>query len=140
MVSAPLFGRGLGGRLDPSQDLLEAAPRGGLGLEFAEELAIGGDQGTGAADHEGDLIVAITLGHEERNTCECGDIVLNGTEGMIQPTSDLVGLESLEIETHGLDAVGLARADVLLLTAGGDFETRGGGGPGHRARWCGPRS
>src|SRR5262249_10797151 len=38
------------------------------------------------------------------------------------PTGDLVGLETLEVEADGLDPVGLAGADVLLLAAGRDFD------------------
>ena len=122
MVSAPLFWPPGWPGLDPRQDLVEASPRGGLGLEFAVELAIGGDQGAGAAHDEGDLVVGVALVDEEHDTCKCRDIVLNGAEGVIEPAGDLVGLEPLEVEAHGLDAVGLAGADVLLLAAGGDFD------------------
>ena len=41
---------------------------------------------------------------------------------MVETAGDLVGLEPLEVEAHGLDAVGLAGADVLLLAAGGDLD------------------
>ena len=39
---------------------------------------------------------------------------------MVQTPGDLVGLQSLEIEAQGLNAMGLARSDVLLLAAGGN--------------------
>ena len=43
-------------------------------------------------------------------------------ERMVEPAGDLVGLEPLEVEANGLNAVGLPGADVTLLTAGGDFD------------------
>ena len=41
---------------------------------------------------------------------------------MVQTTGDFVGLQSLQIETHGLDTMGLAGSDVLLLAAAGDVD------------------
>ena len=104
-------------------DLRQPAARGALALELGEELAIGGDQGAGAAHDEGDLVIAVALIDQERNTCECGDIVFDGTESMVQAAGDLVGLQPLEVEADGLDTVGLAGADVLLLAAARDLDT-----------------
>src|SRR5262249_11344716 len=39
---------------------------------------------------------------------------------VIESAGDLVGFEALDIESHGLDTVSLAGADVLLLAAGGN--------------------
>jgi len=93
----------------------------GLVLEFVVEFPISGHERAGTADHEGDLVASIALVDEDHNTCKYRDIVLDGTEGMIEAAGDLVGLETSKVEAHGLDAMGLAGADVLLLAAGGDF-------------------
>ena len=55
--------------------------------------------------------------------CEYVNIVLNGTERMIETACDLVGLQPLEVEADGLDAVSLPGADILLLAAAGDLDT-----------------
>src|SRR5205814_33845 len=98
--SAPPFFRCR--RRDACADLRQPAARRALALELGEELAIGGDQRAGATHDEGDLVIAVALIDQERNTCECGDIVLDGTESMVQPAGDFVGLLPLEVETDGL--------------------------------------
>src|SRR6266481_6661675 len=118
----PFFGRRFGGRFDARQDLGEASPRGGLVLEFGVQFPIGGNQGAGAADHEGDLVVGVAAVGEDHDAREGREIVLDGAEGMVETACDLVGLEPLEVEAYGLNAVGLSGADVPLLTAGGDFD------------------
>ena len=122
MVSAPFFGRRIGGRLDACQDLAEASLRGGLVAELVVEFAIGGDQGAGAADHEGDLVVGVAAVGEEHDASEGREVVLDGAESMVEPAGDLVGLEALQVEANGLNAVGLSGTDVPLLTACGDFD------------------
>jgi hypothetical protein len=104
-------------------NLRQPAARCALALELGEELAIGGDQRAGAAHDEGDLVIAIALIDQERNTCECSNIVLDGTESMVQAAGDFVGLQPLEVEADGLDTVGLAGADVLLLATARDLDT-----------------
>src|SRR5271165_2393967 len=120
MVSAPLFcpWRGLG--IDPRQDFSEAALGPGFGLVLAVKLAVGGDQGTRAAHDEGDLVIPVALVGEKNDTCECRDVVFNATDCVIELARDLIGFEALDVESDGLDAVGLAGANVLLLAAGGD--------------------
>ena len=122
LASARLFFLARGGLLNASQNLSQALTSTRLGLELSKELAVGSHQGSGAAHHKGDLVIGIALVDKESNTCKCGNVVFNGTEGVIQTARDLIGLESLEIETHGLYAVSLARTDVLLLAARGDFD------------------
>jgi hypothetical protein len=41
---------------------------------------------------------------------------------VVAGAGDFLGLLALEEEAHGLDPVGLPRAEVLLLAAAGDFE------------------
>src|SRR5262249_41850454 len=89
---------------------------------FVMEFPIGGDQGAGAADHEGDLVVGVAAVGEDHDAREGREVVLDGTEGMVEATGDLVGLEALEIEAYSLNAVSLSRADVPLLTAAGDVD------------------
>ena len=120
MVSAPPFWPPAGRGLDPPQDLSQALLGGRFDPVFAVEFAVGRDQRAGAAHDEGDLVIAIALVGEKNDTCECRDVVLNATDCVIEPAGDLVGFEALDVESHGLDAVGLARADVLLLAAGGN--------------------
>jgi hypothetical protein len=121
MASAPLF-RGWDGRLNASQDLPEASSRAGFGSEFLKELAISGHERTGPTDDESDRVVGVALVDEEGNTRKRSDVVFDGTECVIQPAGDFVGLKPLEVEPHSLDPVGLAGPDVLLLAAGGDFD------------------
>ena len=122
MVSAPLFAAGGPWARPRARISRQASLRGRLDPVLVVELAVGCDQGAGAAHDEGDLVVAVALVGEENDTCECRDVVLNGTERVIETAGDLVGLEALEVESHGLDAVSLAGADVLLLTAAGDVD------------------
>ena len=120
MFGAPLFWPRRRPWSRPRQDLSQASPCGGFGLVFAVELAVGRDQRAGAAHDEGDLVIAVALVGEKDDTCECRDVVLNATDRVIETAGDLIGFEALDVESHGLDAVGLAGADVLLLAAGGD--------------------
>jgi hypothetical protein len=101
---------------------LDSPLRTRLVLKVAVELAIGGDQGAGAAHDKRDLVISIALVHEDHNACKCRDIVFNRAEGVIQPPGNLIGLVPQKEETHRLDAVCLAGADILLLSAAGDFE------------------
>src|SRR5215470_7388018 len=48
---------------------------------------------------------------------------------LIEAACDLVGLEPLEVEAHGLDPVRLPGPDVLLLAAGGDLDPAAAQGP-----------
>ena len=96
--------------------------RGRFAVELRVKLAIGGNQRGGAANDKGDLVIGVPLVGEDNYTCECSYVVLNGAESVIQSASDFVGLEALEVETHSLDPVGLAGADVPLLAAAGDFD------------------
>src|SRR5262249_21721251 len=98
------------------------SPRRGLSREFAGELAVGSNEGVGAAHHEGDLVVSVALVGEDDDACKRINIVFNGAEGVIEPAGDLVGFEALKEEAHRLNPVGLGRSDVLLLAAGGDFD------------------
>src|SRR5208282_1100326 len=118
----PFFGRRFGGGFDACQDLGEASPCGGLVSEFMVQFPIGGDEGAGPADDEGDLVVGVASVGEDHDASKGREIVLDGAEGMVETAGDLVGLEPLKVEAYGLNAVGLAGADVLLLTAGGDFD------------------
>ena len=106
-----------------AQDFRQAAACCRFVTVLVEELAIGCDQWTGPAHDEGDLVVAVALVDQECNTCECGNVVFNGAERMIETACDLVGLQPLEIKADGLDAVGLPGADILLLAAAGDLDT-----------------
>ncbi len=68
MLAPPFSRRRRGGRLNPRQDFLEAAPGGLLGLEFGEEFALGGHERAGAADDESDRVIAVALVGEKRDT------------------------------------------------------------------------
>ena len=120
MVSAPFFRR-LG--VDARQYLRKAAACGGLTPELVKKLTIGDDQRAGAAHDEGDLVIAVPLADQERNTCERSDIVLYGTESVVEASGDFIGLQPLKVETDGLNTVCLARANVLLLAAAWNFDT-----------------
>ena len=120
IVIAP-FGRS-GRGLDGREDFVDAPLPGVLVLEFAVELAIGRDQGGGAVHDEGDLVVRVALVNEKDDTCKCRDVVFNRTERVVQPPRDLIGLVTQQKETHRLHPVGLARADILLLSAARNLE------------------
>ena len=91
-----------------------------MAAKLLVELAIGSNQGWGAADDEGDLVGAIAFVGEDDDAGKGCHVVFDGAEGVVQGASDFLGLLALEEEAHGLDAVGLSRADVLLLAAAGD--------------------
>jgi hypothetical protein len=91
--------------------------------ELLGQLTIRRHQGTGTADDEGDLVVAVAAVGQQGDTPKGREVVLDGTERMIKATRDLHGLVAFEKKTHGLDAMRLSRPDVLLLTSGGDDES-----------------
>ena len=93
-----------------------------LVLEIAVELAIGGDQGGGAAHDEGDLVIGVGLVDEDHDTCKCRDVVLDRAERVVQPPGGLIRLMTQEKEAHCLHAVRLAGANILLLSAAGNFQ------------------
>ena len=90
--------------------------------ELVVQCAVCGDEGTGAADDEGDFVVAIFLFGEENDAGEGAAVVLDGGERVIESAGDLVGFEASEEESHGLNAVGLPGTDVLLLAARRNFD------------------
>jgi hypothetical protein len=108
--------------LDAAEDFAEAGPGGALRTKLFVELTIGRDQGGGPVNDKCDLIGSITFVGEEDDTGEGSDIVLDGAEGVVESTGNLVGLLALEEEADGLHAMGLSGADVLLLAARGDLD------------------
>src|SRR5262249_15467349 len=131
--SAPFFfARGTAGFANPAEDFTQARLGGALPAELLVELPIGGDQGRGATDDEGDLVGAVAFLGQEDDAGEGGHIVFNGAQGMVQGPGDLLGFLALEEEADRLDAVRLTGADVLLLAAAGDREAAAAEG-GHVA-------
>src|SRR5262249_34662226 len=61
--------------------------------------------------------------------CKSCDIVLDGSEGNVDAPGRPVRLESLRVDAHGLNAVGLAGTDVLLLAPGRDGDLAPAQGP-----------
>ena len=90
--------------------------------EVLVELPVAGHEGSGAMDDKSDLVRSITLLGEKDDAGESGHVVLDRAQGVVKLAGDLLGLLALEEEAHRLDAVGLAGADVLLLTARGDLQ------------------
>src|SRR5262249_21158728 len=90
-------------------------------LEFTIEIGIGGDRRRGTAHHEGDLVIGVTLVGENHNTCKSRDIVLNRAKCVVELPGDLIGLVTQKEEAHGLNAMGLAGPDILLLPTSGHF-------------------
>jgi hypothetical protein len=105
-----------------AEDFLEPLPRGAFALEVLEELAIGGDEDAGAAQEKSDLVIFVAFLDEQGDTGKSRNVVFDGGERMIKSGGDLVGFVALEVKANGLDAMGLSGADVLLLSARGDFD------------------
>jgi hypothetical protein len=108
--------------LDAVADLAEASLRAAFAVEVSKQLPVSGDQDAGALDDEGDLVIAVALAGEEDDTGKGGKVVFDRAEGVIEGTSDLVGLGTQEEESDGLGAMGEAGSDVLLLAAGGNLD------------------
>jgi len=108
--------------MSAAEDFLEPLPRGAFALEVLEELAIGGDEDAGAAQEKSDLVIFVAFLHEQSDSGKSRNVVFDGGERMIKSSGDLVGFVALEIETNGLNAMGLSGPDVLLLAARGDFD------------------
>jgi hypothetical protein len=91
-------------------------------LVLVVKLAISGDERARSTDNKGDLVIGITPADENNNTRKGCDVVLYGSEGMIQMAGDLVGLETLDLKAYGLNPMGLTRSDIVLLATGGDVQ------------------
>jgi hypothetical protein len=94
MPCLPLFAGWLGvfSKLNALADLAKPSLGAALVLKLGEELPVGPDQGGGAVDDEGDLVIAIALAGEEDDARKGSEIVFDGTERVIKIVSDLVGL------------------------------------------------
>ncbi len=77
---------------------------------------------------EGDFVIAVALIHQERNTCECRDVVLYRTKCMVQAAGNFIGLQPLEVEAHGVDTVSLAPGQYPAAGHGWELRRLAGGG------------
>ena len=72
--------------------------------------------------NEGDLVIGVTLIDENHDTCKRRDIVLNRAQSVVQLPGDLIGLVTQKEKAHGLNAMGLAGPDILLLPTAGHLQ------------------